>query len=145
MTTWYFYPYYSYIPFPSKNNSSYYATLYFLDRCMWTDCLWEGGAAQKKCVISGIGTHAYKSRLWPRCTALDRSAILTSLAVMKSITPECWVRTGAIGIFCSPELTNDYDHNEYIYVICQSNYYQGSITQYAYHLWSWVILLCLDR
>ena len=33
----------------------------------------------QKCVRSGIRTHAYKSRLRPERSALDRSAILTSV------------------------------------------------------------------
>ena len=34
---------------------------------------------KKNCVRSGIRTHAYKSRLRPERSALDRSAILTTV------------------------------------------------------------------
>ena len=34
---------------------------------------------KKGCVRSGIRTHAYKSRLRPERSALDRSAILTTI------------------------------------------------------------------
>ena len=69
-----------------------------IHRCMWTDWLRDGGASQK-CVRSGIWTHAYKSRLRPERSALDRSAILTYFVAEKCIIFECWVRTVQLTVF----------------------------------------------